>query len=207
MKSKVLVTTSCSDEFWPLIDLTLENKKDYCSRHGYDLMIRKHSTGFTCWERIEHMIEAIRVVGSDGVVLWMGADTLFSNLTIPVELYFNNYPGPVHICRDVNGTNNDVLILENTMPIVKEILTSVNNQKESFPDENIAMEKELLRWPGYVSYHPQRHFNSMPYWAYHYADDGGGTWQKGDYIFHAAGLGSLEAKMAEMKKILPEVVK
>lgn len=93
--AKIAIICGHSDEYYPLAKHTIyENKKQYCEIHGYDLHIvrsirfkyidhKSHASGFS-WSRMEEMLDLVE----SGMYEWVycvGADTLITNLTIPLE--------------------------------------------------------------------------------------------------------------------------
>lgn len=93
---RIAVLTGIADEYYaPLALHTIcENKAEYCRRHGYHLEViygvrekfrdgRTHAGGFS-WSRLEHLAEMVEAAKHEWV--WtVGADTLITNLTLPLE--------------------------------------------------------------------------------------------------------------------------
>lgn len=199
----ITIHTVANDNLKELTALTAPNRLEYCLRHGHQLILNKYVTSDFYFMEIERLLQLITALTDCHWLVSMGADTLFTNMTIKFEDIINKYPGnDVIVSQDVNGINVDIMLMKNTSAVKNWLMNLVYYTKEyrayQFAIRAIKPEGFNL---GIIH---QKEINAMPYWLYHYPDHKGGQWEKGDFIFHAPGLG-INAKIKVVKEILPEV--
>ena len=205
--SRVIVSilSAASKEMWNFMELTARNRQEYAMKHQYQLFLRRYIDIFHFpEERITNMIDALK---QTDYLLSMGVDTLFTNFNIRIDsLIIQNPTADIILSNDVNGLNNDIMILRNSR-VTNLFLRSIVGTLDEYDQDQEAMATLIPMMPGLkVAEIPQKQMNAMPYWLYHYKNDNGGTWQKGDFIFHAPGI-SFENRMKVMKDVLKQVVK
>lgn len=201
----VMVYTAASDVMWPIMQLTAANRMEYCMRHGYQLVFGKN-INFAAFPE-QRAARTYEYLHQCDWLLFMGIDTCFTNMNIKVEDIVEKYkPCDLIIAEDIHGINNDVMLLRNCQPI-SNLIATVAIDLKSYMNEQFALDCLLKNNTNYsyVKVH-QRVMNSMPYELYGYPDDKGGKWQKGDWIFHAAGLDD-NTRMRIMSEKLKEVVR
>ncbi len=183
--------------------ISLPNKLEYCMRHDYQFIRERFISKNIYFMEIERLLQILEALKNTDWVISMGADTLITNMGIKAEDIISKYAGvDIIVGRDVNGINCDVLFVRKCDGVTNWIMTLVYKTKE-YRAYQFAM--EAIKPEGAnIAIIPQKEINAMPYWLYNYPDDKGGTWQEGDYIFHAAGLGK-EARVAVMKEIAGKV--
>lgn len=82
----VVVTMACGDTYQKKVEIGIENKRQYCQRHGYDFIYCQHSKDFSrdlYWSKIQIVIETMTFHRCEWVV-WVDADTLFMNMDVPL---------------------------------------------------------------------------------------------------------------------------
>lgn len=202
---RITVMTICSDSYWPLMKLCMPDKLEYCLRHNYQLSIKKCILPIQTfmYEREVLMLEDLK--GCD-VLVFTGADTLITNLSIKLEHFIENFDFDFLIGKDVNGINNDVFFLKNNERSIT-FLKWVIDARTTFSTDQDAMKVYVdLKTDFRTVIVPQKLFNAMPYWLYNYKNDGGGTWKPGDFIFHCPGL-PFDSRVKVMNEILTKVVR
>lgn len=186
-RAVISILTAASDEMWNLMRLTAHNRVEYATTHDYQLFLRRHiDIVHFPEERMTNIVEALK---ETDYLLVMGVDTIFTNMTIKIEDLIKKYPDvDVIVSKDINGLNNDVMLVRNSQMSVMLFRTIVGRLDE-FPEDQTAMatffdSEERIK----VAYPHQKEINAMPYWLYNYPDHKGGQWEIGDYIFHCPGL-------------------
>ncbi len=168
------------------MELSAPNKLEYCLRHEIQLMLAVHGrigTDGNWGERPFFMLDALNTYECDW--LWfMGADTLITNMQIDIRSLCNPMKDFI-IGVDVNGINNDSVLVQNTRE-AKEFLKRVICRR-GVPTDQHAMhiEKESGIRLDQVN---QRLFNSYKYDEYEYGDQPDGTWVEGDFVIHFPGM-------------------
>ncbi len=212
---KLAVAIYCSDSGANLWNLTHNNKNEYCVKHGYNLVKLNNpvSTNFDIsWARIE---ELIKILPKYDYILFQGLDTLIMNYNIKIEDWINKYKTHDFIIGfDVNGLNNDVMLVKNTdwsIEYLKYILEQkyknpLENWEKFWWNEQKAMERSYLNHPLQIRRIPQKSFNSYHYPYYERPETTAGQFTEGDWILHFPGM-SMEKRLEEMPKWLDKVVK
>ena len=188
------------------MELTKSNRQEYCDRHGYELMLRKYTdmTWSKC-ERTKLQQDALWLCDWE---LWMGVDTLITNMTVKVENIIKQCgDAEVIIGVDVNGINNDVMLIKNCLNSLEFLDYVINNFQSN---DQYTMELAFQTLPHLkVVKVPQEVFNSYPYYLYPEYSSGQrqeGLWQKGDFIIHVPNR-SLDVRIAELRARLNDVVR
>ena len=203
---RITLLTASSESYWPLMEMTLPNKTEYCLRHKYQLAAKVHyKVEPYMVEREKYMLEELYHCEW---LFFMGSDTLITNMTIPLESVIMTVGKDADfvVGVDVNGINNDVLLIRNSVASA-EFLRRVIYAKGRFPNDQAGMAAVFGEMPEYkVKKVHQKIFNAMPYWLYGYPDHKGGMWTQGDFVFHCPGL-SMDARLAVTTEILPKTIR
>lgn len=202
---KIAIFTHASIGYWPVAELGNPNKLEYAMRHGYGFQFHRIDSLNEITYRCSVISSALSQVDW---LLFMGADTLITNMTIKLESLIDCSVDWVY-CVDINGLNNDVQLLRNT-PATHEFLCHTNslldkgaidNQKAQWAAKDLA---NGFRFKGTT----QKFMNSYcteqcDIWNLH---DPQYRWSKGDFVVHFAGVRN-ERRVRLMKSHLQEVVR
>lgn len=224
MKNLIAILSPASASFRPVADLTEPNKRAYAAAWQLDCVFPVHTDDveYLAWERIDFMIEALDKLTPGQWLLFMGADTIFTNGQVTATDFIGG-DWDLAFAVDENGLQSDVLFIRKC-PAVREWLLSVlalrgkarceqdamsvvlsgtldygdyrrifDLQSETERDREFLHERLLGKSEVRVKVWPKRRINSMP------AD-----WEPGDFIFHAAGLGE-EDRIRELTRRLQEL--
>ena len=200
----VTLLTAASESHWPIMELSLPNKAEYCAKHKIQLDARKHVN-------IEYIHGERQLFSLDALdhcdwLFFNGADTLIMNQQVDVRVFIDPYYDLI-IGLDVNGINNDVLLLKNCQKS-RTFLECVLAMKNLCPNDQVAMAHTIQNLPGFKTkaVH-QRLFNSYLYKEYPYhKTDNGGTFELGDFMLHLPGL-PVERRLELMNEYLPKVIR
>lgn len=201
----VTIHTVADDNLKELTAITAPNRLEYCLRHNYQLILYKYVSSDFYFMEIERLIQLVTALQDCSWLVSMGADTVFTNMTIKFEDIINKYPAnDVIVGKDVNGVNSDVMMMKNT-PAVKNWLMNLLHFTKEYHSYQFAIGS--FKPEGFeLGIIPQKEINSMPYWLYDYPDHKGGQWEEGDFIFHAAGL-AIDKKINVINEVLMKVKK
>ncbi len=205
MKQRISIFTTCSDDYWDLTRIGAMSKAEYAIRHGYQLILVKNEGSMVLTQ--ERVLQILGHIRDCNYLFFMGADTVITNMNVKIEDIIAKYPDKdIVVGRDINGMNNDVMLIRNSLTSVVYFSNVLNNFKNFYTDQN-AMTFIYPEIPGlnYIEV-PQREFNSMPYWLYPYGEYPEGTWQKGDFVFHCPGL-DMETRKKVMLEIKEQIVR
>jgi len=202
------------DNYQELARVALPNHLEYCLRYGYQLIIGKYRDPIqgnleTLWkERMPFLRTALQM--SD-LVLWLGLDTIITNMTITVESIFEKYkPADIIIGVDVNGINNDSVFIRNCKDSFDFIDFIINN----FQCNDQYMMSHAFNTMKQLKFKmiPQKEINAYLYDRFYgFKDKDGhprreGQWTKGDYIIHTPAL-PLGIRIEVAKEKMLEVVR
>lgn len=182
---KITLLTIASPEYWDMMNITAPSKFQYCLKNNIQFEMRQHSSLMKTIhdERIHFSLSTLRKCDW----LWfMGADTLIMNQKIDV----NNFLDPEYdfiIGEDINGINNDVFFLKNTLKS-KLFLTRTLMNNPQYENEQESMKSILITSTLKTKIVHQKQFNSYLYDEYSYSDDKGGSYSEGDFILQVPGL-------------------
>lgn len=128
---KTLILTGSDDKMFGLLDLTLKSKIEYCTKHGYDLMVKKQwsditELNFSAEKNIGFLrvFTAFQRLSIYDLVVWIDADAFITNFNYKIEDIANS-DHCFFVSRDwlfdtddINGTvNSGNFILKKTSQI------------------------------------------------------------------------------------------
>ncbi len=200
---KILIAGASNQNYAEVSDLTINNQLVYSAKHEYGWRHSEHSQAVKdlkaiSKEKIQFMQEALSMTEW---LFWMDMDAIFTNMNIKIESIIERNPDKDFIiANDVNGPNNGIILMRSSTA-VKIYLNDVLEKIDSYAHDNEAM-VSLIGAHSEVrcSIIGQKEMNSMPYWLYNYGLNAG-SWLRGDFIFHAAGM-SMPEKVAAIKSVL-----
>ena len=83
---KILILTGSDNKMFDLLDLTLKSKIEYCTKHGYDLMVKKQWSDITelnfCAKKnlgFLRVFTAFQRLSIYDLVVWIDADAFITN--------------------------------------------------------------------------------------------------------------------------------
>jgi len=201
----ITVHTVASDAYKELSAITAPNKLEYCLKYGHQLILSKFLSPEHYLMEIERLLQFITALQDCNWLVAMGADTVFTNMTIRFEDIISKYKEyDVIVAEDVNGVNCDVMFMKNT-PLVKEWLLNLLYHTKEYNSYQFAIIP--VKPPNFkLGVIHQKEINAMPYWLYNYPDHKGGQWEKGDFIFHAPGL-PMKTRIEVIKEVLEQGVR
>ena len=128
---KTLILTGSDNKMFNLLDLTLKSKIEYCTKHGYDLMVKKQwsditELNFSAEKNIGfvRVFTAFQMLSIYDFVVWIDADAFITNFDYKIEDIANS-DHCFFVSRDwvfdkddINGTfNTGNFILKKTSQI------------------------------------------------------------------------------------------
>ena len=216
---KFCVATLYSPDCSALAAVSNPNKRQYCSRHGYDLKLKtdgfdsrysRFGWHYLAFERFRFFRECLNEFG---LVLGCGADVLITNPSLRLEDIMEGRK-PFVIAKDAIGFQTDVILVRRH-PRSLELLDALLDSAPAYINapfvDQTAFADLYPRFADAVEAVPQRVLNSFDYGtlsAWHTvhpnyrlavdADGNDGQWQPGDFIFHCPGL-PMHSKVAVLK--------
>jgi hypothetical protein len=192
---KTALLTLYFDNYQPLADLVLPNWKQYCDRHGYELIAYRgeympgYPIGFqkVCYAYDQMFSDR----GDIDVLLVLDLDLIITNHTVPVSAFLDENHD-YFVTADVNGLNNGVFIIKKTQG-AKEVLEYIVENKHHHRNEQdtlkFHLDEPVLQGRLKIVQHPS--FNS--YWYDLYPEQGDltgqlGNWRPGHFILHLPGM-------------------
>ena len=203
---EITLFTLSTNEFWFLNKLTAPNKMEYCVRWGLQMSMRKLAYPYPWGLKGEYILNTL----NECDWLWfMGADTLIMNQTIDVKTLIDDQYDFI-IGKDVNGINNDVFFLKNSVAS-REFMKAVVDQRLILPDDQHAMKSFMGVIPNFkYNIVSQKLFNAYLYSTEPaYASYPGvheGDFKPGDFVLHFPGMDNIRRQFL-INKHLPGVIK
>lgn len=199
----VNITLSCSasEEYWNLMSLTENNRKEYCDRWQINLRLHKYSPDIPMnkWRQttqLEHL-------KSCDWLWFMGVDTCITNMTVDVRQLISSFGQcDVIASDDTWGLNNDVMFIRNCYQS-EVFLNQVRAMTDKMTDQDAMV--TMFRRQKRLTVRRVCHklFNAYPH-RKEYHDPG--YWDVGDFIAHYPGL-SNELRMELIPQQLNQVVR
>lgn len=204
-----MLLSPASESFRPVAHLTEPNKRAYAANWGIPFSFPVHTRDPEAmpWERITLMQDALGILPLGSWLLFMGADTVFTNPRLSAAEVFDG-PGDLLFAVDENGLQSDVMMLRHC-PAVMGWLERVLYYRGRARCEQDAMSVALsgaLNYPMYRGwFHAREEANGGDREAAHSfllnrtdcvvrilpkrsINSTKADWMPGDFIFHAAGL-------------------
>jgi len=227
---KYAIISTHDSNYREFVKTTLySNHKEYCDRHGYDLIVEEvdysELRGFIQWKVILDNLTKY------DWIWFVGCDTLVMNHTIKIEDKIDNSHHFI-VSDDVNGPNAHSCLIRNSPEALEWINFIWNMRLTSYIHHDWADNKVLMDyyhqqpWSNIISVKPQRYMNSYLYqeiWGH--TDESllracitgyikhdmnfnlnYGQFQKGDWLLHMPGTG-LETRMQIVQNWNDKVIK
>ena len=135
---KTLILTGSDNKMFDLLDLTLKSKIEYCTKHGYDLMVKKQWSDITelNFSVEKHMgflrvFTAFQRLSIYDLVAWIDADAFITNFNYKIEDIANS-DHCFFVSRDWFFDENDQNITVNTGNFILKKTSEINSFYESF---------------------------------------------------------------------------
>jgi len=212
------------DEYYAEVgELTLQNKKEYCEFHGYQLFAKvdNFSQGRHIYlDKIRHNLLVLEQNPQLEWVWWLDCDAVITNFNIPMQTYCNNdYDFIATVDR--YALNNGSYFIKNS-DRAKQFLKDILALEDTFVDHKWPDQQPMIsliehndEYKNMTKLYPQRAFNSYDY-DYYYRDHGNthdwdlfgekGKWQQGDFVIHYPAM-KHQDRLELIKNILPKVEK
>ena len=204
---KITFTTYCSKEYSPLGNIVLPNRRAYCERHGYDLVVHDTplSDRHTGWDKLAIIKQAL---ATSEVVVWNGADVVVMNQDFRVETLLARYPkASVILTTDLYGLNSDNIILRSD-PWAEQLIYAVWTFGYTLFRNHVWSEQEaFIRFTSAAPYSnhvvltEQNVMNSYINSLYGRPSNWPGDYRPGDWLVHLPGL-PMEQRIAAAKKLV-----
>lgn len=215
---KLTIVSPCSPSFRAIGDITEPNKRAYAARWGFDVRFpvyegAENDRGFG---RLELMVRAIGesyVPCESSYVLWMGADTIFTNFDLDARDFIAGLHG-ITAAWDEHGLQSDVMLMRCQFS-VSRALTMAWNRKDRPATGDFMADSDQGSLVSVLSGQPYR--KNIPVEQcqlrvrvaqtdktinrYH------SDWRPGDFIFHTPGMPMarkcqlLKSKLEEIKNL------
>lgn len=222
---KICILTCHDQAYSELARRTVyDNKAEYALLWNHDLLTltgvnpehidpASHVNGIT-WDRLREAVRIAKTGKYDW--LWLvGADTLITNMTIPLSTIIdNNYH--FIIANDFNGWNADSFFIRCTpqgISYMEEVMAQEPRLKHHPIVEQQAMIELREKYAGVWKEVPPRAINA--YNMRLYFADGSRTknsigqdadWRPGDFLIHWAGQPT-DVRFRELEKVWPKIIR
>jgi hypothetical protein len=216
---KFAVCSMYDSAYAELGNITIDkNAKEYCYKHGYDLIVRKdnfvfpkHEVGY---EKIHLILEVLNTNKYDWIY-WRGADTMITNFDIELRDLVSPYEFFI-IGSDVHNLNADSFFIRNCQTSIN-FFTEIFNDRNKYVDEQQAF--HMLHQKYNFKVIPQKFINSYDYTLYTSLEpfnkngyqpecESGldifgqlGQWTPGDFLIHWPGI-TLDKRIELARKLI-----
>jgi hypothetical protein len=182
---RIKIRTNTSPKIKELSDITLVNQIGYAKRNGYDW--ESYHLDYSRYNEvaIEDLYGLRAAIQSVDVLMWVGADVMFTNWAIKIEDILKDGDSVV-VARERGGwwpINNDVMIYvnnEKTINYIDRMIADFDIWKQHIWRQqqhlwNLIIEDEVIR-------------NTVRIVDSQVMNQSMKNWQLGDYIVHFYGL-------------------
>jgi mannan polymerase II complex MNN10 subunit len=187
----IVFTTLHNDSFKELADLTFPNKKIYCEKHNYPLVLKTDN-----WHNIPIGFEKAYLIKDafDNYpecewVFFSECDTLITNMNIKLEDIIKNEEKHFVITTDIGGINAGSFFIKNSAE-GNDFLQDMFNSIDKFAHEQDFIKDSYFisrKHHNKMSLYPQKKFNSYIYdWKDLFGNNG--KWEENDFMIHLAGI-------------------
>jgi len=212
--TNLIILTIASNEFQPLQDLTVPNKREYADRWGCIVHDLVHPDGFTAFDRPKQLLTVLKSIQPNDWVWFMGADTLIMNMTIDWRSRLVEGKDLI-ITHDILGINNDSFFIRHTPRAVDFLkwVIAMEGKQQSDQEAMAALIRNHFIDAAIVN---QRQFNSylidiyknLPHMKPAHARNPNhdGNFQLGDFVLHFPAI-TLEGRLDLTKQFLGKVIR
>lgn len=193
------MTTMYNDGYKEMASVTIPNKKYYCEKHSYPLLVKtdNFSEGrHAYFDKKRFLLEVLDNNPDIKWFWWLDCDAVITNHSIKFENFCDDNYSFV-ITEDFNCLNNGSFFIKNTddsRKVLKYILEKENKYVDIPPYDNGALIEVLQENPEFESLFKicrQRDFNSyFNFGCEKTRLDGMGYtshWEPNDFVIHFAG--------------------
>lgn len=203
---KIAVCSIYDANYEKLGNITInDNAKQYCDKHGYDLIVRTDNfvmpSSQIGYEKIDFILSVLKTNQHD-LIFWRGADTMITNFTKKLDeiVELDNF---FIIAADVHGINADSFLIKNCQLAIN-FFEEILRDRSNYIDEQHAF--NMLRDKYNIKVIPQKYINSYDYNLYcshePFNHNGyqpecesgldifghDGRWSTGDFMIHWPGI-------------------
>jgi mannan polymerase II complex MNN10 subunit len=203
-----VVSLAAGDQYREAVHLGIENKKQYCKQHGYDFICEETSLDTSrpiAWSKIK-LIQKVMENPKYNWVFWTDADALIMNLAIPLEELIDERYDLI-ISKDFNNINTGHFLIKNSdwsQDFLKRVYSHVNCIHGPWWEQHAVIGELQDKYHApFVKMIPQRFMNSYPFETARYLT---GTYQRGDFVVHFAGVRGLDNLESLMSYYYSQVV-
>jgi hypothetical protein len=182
---RIKIRTNTSPKIKELSDITLVNQIGYAKRNGYDW--ESYHLDYSRYNdnAIQDMLGLKAAIQSTDVLMWVGADVMFTNWAIKIEDILKDGDSVV-VAREKGGwwpINNDVMIYvnnEKTINYIDRMIADFDIWKQHIWRQqqhlwNLIIEDEVIR-------------NTVRIVDSQVMNQSMKNWQLGEYIVHFYGM-------------------
>lgn len=213
-----LYTMGRWDTIGKMLEITLPNKEEFCSRHGYSLHFEEWDGGiFPGFYRLPVLIHLLKC-GYYDFIFWLGSDALITNLTLKLEDLVDDRYGII-MATDFTQIQMDSFLIQpkhGTIELLEKVWSHRDNPIGPWYEQSTL--DALIQQPpfkGIVKIVPQRRMNAYRHKWYKEWEainskvrrrldclGTDGEWQRGDFVFHVPGR-PLHTKLMALAEIHP----
>ncbi len=212
-----------------LAALTVPNKQEYCTRHGYEFQTHElggegiNIEGQYGYRRMGFVLEKLKNESWDWI--WVvGIDVLITNMVVTLESIVDENYGLIHSCDALDpclACMDSFLVNAKAIPLLEAVMGHRDNPIGGLQEQSTTFAlAQDERFSGIRKVLPQRVMNSYQYQAPNmivYQPHGSnwvngidslgqsGEWKPGDFVLHVAATNSVEFKVAFIRDFLTKV--
>lgn len=206
-----------------MADITVHNKTEYCTRHGYCYYQDVFTGGchwFPGYDRIPALLMLLKTNSFDWI-FWLGCDALITNMSIRLETIIDNNYGMI-AATDGTELQMDSFLIQRArkgLELMERVWETRHETHGHYLEQsNLIKQSATPEFLGTVKLVPQKTMNSMRYglypdyqWNERFVKGidclgNSGEWSKGDFIFHVPGR-PFQTKLAALREVEPFVVR
>lgn len=203
--------------------ITVPNKTEYCTRHGYCYYQDVFTGGCHPWPGYDRLPALLMLLKSNSYdwIFWLGCDALITNMSIRLEDLIDANYGMV-AATDGNELQMDSFLVQKGkrgLELIQRVWDTRNETHGPYLEQsNLIKQSGKPEFSGTVKLIPQKQMNSMRYslypdyyWNHRFVQKidclgNNGEWTPGDFVFHVPGR-PFETKLNVLREISTLVVR
>ena len=181
---KIALITLADSNYSEILEITSQNKQDYCDRHGYDYIEINDTLDParpTSWSKL---LAVEKYLQNYCWLFWTDPDTVIVNQRIKLQDIIVDFSDATMIAgADDNGINCGVFLMRNCNAAYKLITDAYNMTQyvnHCYWEQRAIMDLQSEQYG--IKLVPASVLNSHPWWGSHQYKDG-------DFIIHFSGCG------------------
>jgi hypothetical protein len=188
LRVAILTATNEGNYQMKCADMTMENKRKYATKHGYDLIVIGSvldKSRIYAWSKI---LALQRALSSYHYIMWIDNDAVFTNMSVKVEDRLAAAPSRADadffIAKDFNEINAGILFMrcsDWTHQFLQRIWDRTDCVGQVW-EEQLAIIKLMREFEDVRQHSIVLDNTQSPQFQSHFQ-----VWQKGHWVFHNAG--------------------